>query len=1127
MNFKIKDTIVLNTSQTYLSSLTKHFWVLLCSVLLLSCASEIEQTDTLFVSKTSQETGIEFQNTLTSTPQLNILNYIYYYNGAGVAAGDFNNDGLPDLYFTANQVEDQLYLNLGNLQFKDITAEANIHNGKGWTTGVTTVDINHDGWLDIYVSKVGAYQNISGHNRLYINQGLNANGNPTFVEKAANYQLDFIGFSTQANFFDYDLDGDLDMFLLNHSVNPNQNYGKGSTRHRIDTTSGDKLFENRKGLFYNVSEAAGILQSKIGYGLAASISDTNNDGFPDIYVGNDFFENDYFYRNNGDKTFTEIITSRTGQVGHTTHFSMGNDIADINNDGFTDILSVDMLPEDLTTYKTSGTEFNYQIYQNYLNNGYTRQYMQNTLQLNNGNGSFSETAFASGVAATEWSWAPLIADFDNDGLQDIYISNGILGATNDMDFINFIANDNIQKSLGAGMQEKDMKFIDEIPKKKTTNYFFKNNGDQTFTNNSQEWANEKPSYSNGTIYVDLDNDGDLDIISNNVNSPVSVLENTSERLNPDYHWLKINFKGDTLNPLGIGAKAILFKNGTLQLKENFPTRGYLSAVAPNLHFGLGNRNSIDSLFVIWPNLSFEVHRNIAVDTMLTVTASAAHGNYQEYFRSKPRQYLTQVDPLFEYKHKENTTIEFNRNPLLAFALSNEGPDISVADVNQDGLDDVFVSGGKQQASQLWIQQKLGGFTKQQEALFDETKLNEDVAHTFFDGNGDVYPDLLVASGGNEFKRGKPIFPRVYFNKKGVLSHDTTSIIADYPLNASNVRSGDIDMDGDDDLLLLSNTNTHFGEGELPGQILLNNQNASGFMIASNKRIGEFAKNRGYNDVVIAELDDKENKEIIAAGDWTGIHVFNHLEPSKVLQEKSVNGLEFTHGFWNVIKTADFDNDGDIDIVAGNWGLNSRLRASKEEPVTLYTADFDGNGSEETVVTYFYQGIETTLASKDELVKQMPFINKNFLSYKDFAKASVTEIFGKKALANAKKQQVYELASCYFENTGNGSFKKHLLPFAAQVSTVNDLWIEDFNHDGFQDLLLVGNNFEISTQLSSLDASHGVLLLNDRTGGFTKAEEQHFDISGAARTVAKMTYQGEPYLIVTRNNDQPIFLKINL
>ncbi|MEM7085063.1 MAG: VCBS repeat-containing protein [Bacteroidota bacterium] len=1112
----------------------------MCTLALLSffSCSEENPNATLFENKSAKDTGIHFQNTIVSKPELNILNYIYFYNGAGVAAADFNNDGLIDLYFTANQSADKLYLNEGNLKFNDITEAAGIDNAQNWTTGVTTVDINNDGLLDIYISKLGAYQNINGKNLLYVNNGPNKDGIPTFTENAAAYQLDFIGLSTQASFFDYDLDGDLDLFLLNHSTNPNQNYGKGSIRNIPDEHSGDKLFENKNGQFENVSEQAGIFQSKIGYGLGLAVSDVNNDGHPDLYIGNDFFENDYLYINNGDKTFSETITTKTGAIGHTTHYSMGNDVADINNDGFTDIVSVDMLPEDLSTYKTSGSEFNYQIYQNYLRNGYTHQFMQNTLQLNNGNGSFSETAYQSGIAATEWSWSPLIADFDNDGLQDIYITNGILGATNDMDFINFIANDNIQKSLGEGMGEDDMAFIDKIPEKKTTNYFFKNEGNNGFVDNTETWSNAPPSFSNGAVYADLDNDGDLDIVTNNVNQPAFVLENTSRIFDGKdtsdkrqdvagllgaEGYVTIKFDGDRLNPFGIGTKVIVYNEGDRWLKENFTSRGYLSSVAPELHFGLGPVTKIDSMHIIWPDQTFETIVNTKTNRTITVTHNNASGNYYTSFRKKSKQFLTEVPPLFHFKHKENSTIDFNRNPLLAFAMSNEGPDVSVADINNDGLQDVFISGAKGQASQLFVQQKDGTFNSQQSELFEKDAINEDVAHVFFDTNGNSYKDLLVVSGGNEFNSGKPIAPRLYLNDRGIFKNDTLFIGLDYGINASQVKTMDLDSDGDLDAFIASGTRSPL-DGP-PTQVFLNNISNDGFLLSENMGASQVTKHGRCNDLLFVDLDGDGTNELVTTGDWSPISVYAKVKDEFVLQRN--NGLDETHGWWNVIKASDIDLDGDLDLMVGNWGLNSRLQASVEEPLTLYTSDFDDNGSEETLITYYYQGEETPFVSKDELVKQMPSINKKYLSYTEFANASLIDIFGKQNLDNASQEKAYELGSCYFENMGNGQFKKHRLPFEAQISSVNDIWVEDFNNDGFPDLLLVGNNFEISPQLSSLDASHGVLLLNDSQGNFNQAKGQKFTISGAARNIEKLEYQGEAYLIITRNNDQPLFLKISI
>ncbi|MEO6348920.1 MAG: VCBS repeat-containing protein, partial [Aquaticitalea sp.] len=497
--------------------------VSLCCFLVFGCSPKKE--DFLFKTLDPNRTGINFDNLIINTPKLNILNYLYFYNGGGVCAGDFNNDGFVDLYFTSNQQADKLYLNQGHLKFKDGTKVSGIDNSQGWTNGVTSVDINHDGLLDIYVSKTSDFLNLKGKNLLFVNQGIQ-DGIPSFKEEAQLYGLDISGFSTQAVFFDYDLDGDLDMFQLNHSVHPNRTYGNGKIRESIDVQSGDRLFENRDGFYVDVSIESKIFQGRIGYGLGLSIGDLNNDNYPDLYIGNDFFENDYLYINQKNGSFKDMISSESDKIGHTTHYSMGNAIGDLNNDGLPDILSLDMLPEDLTTYRTSGQEYPYQIYNQYLKNGYSPQYMQNTLQLNMGDEDFSEVAFLSGIAATEWSWCPLIADFDNDGKKDLYITNGILGATNDMDFISFISNDKIQRHLDEGVKESDMAFIKDIPQKKTINYFYRNNGNLTFENVTEQWAKSIPSFSNGAVYADLDNDGDLDIVVNNVNDKAFVLENT-------------------------------------------------------------------------------------------------------------------------------------------------------------------------------------------------------------------------------------------------------------------------------------------------------------------------------------------------------------------------------------------------------------------------------------------------------------------------------------------------------------------------------------------------------------------------------------------------------------------------
>lgn len=1086
--------------------------------LLFSCTRRKEP---IFVSLNSRQTHIDFQNPITNTPDLNILNYLYFYNGAGVAAADFNNDGLTDVYFTANQAEDKLYLNQGNFIFKDVTAQAGIHNTGNWTTGVTTVDINNDGWLDLYICKVGHYRNIKGKNLLYVNQGIK-NGIPAFKEEAEKYGLDVEGFSTQAIFFDYDLDSDLDMFLLNHSVHPNSNYGSGNKRRETDTLSGDRLFENIDGKFIEVSSEAGIFQGKIGYGLGVSVSDINNDGYPDLYVGNDFFENDYLYINQKDKTFKETISADQTKLGHTTHFSMGNAVNDLNNDGTMDIVSLDMLPEDLHTYKTSGLEYPYQTYASYLKNGYAPQYMQNTLHFNRDGENFSETAFISGIAATEWSWSPLIADFNNDGYKDLYITNGILGATNDMDFVSFISNEAIQKQLGKAMSRKEMALIEEIPPKKVANYFFKNNGDHTFQNTTGVWTSGTPSFSNGAAYADLDNDGDLDIVVNNVNEPAFILKNTLEKAANENHYLRIKCKGSEKNRFGIGVTVYAFCKGQIMAAENYTTRGYLSAVPPEIHIGLGNEKTIDSLHIVWPGGAFQTLKNVVANRIITVDIEEAGGHYYHSFKNRSFSYMSNAEPLFNFTHQDQLSLEFNRDPLIPYAGTHAGPPVSAADINNDGREDIFMGGGKAQGGRLFLQEKDGSFTPHQPEIFDEDAISEDTDALFFDADNDHFPDLIVVSGGNEFKRGKPLQPRFYRNTNGIFSKDTLQFNT-VEVNASGVTATDIDNDGDPDLCITSNL-IPWQFGRTPRQYIFKNDGSGHFTDITDTFAPELKTVGNVEELIWVDLNKDGLQDAIAVGYWMPVTVF--INDGKRLHLQHNNNLGQTSGWWNTVMAADFDKDGDIDIIAGNWGYNTRLSASPEQPVTLYSADFDDNGSIEPVITYFYQGTETPFASKDELVKQMPFLNKKYLSYKAFANAGFRDLFPPEKIKTAYKKQITELASCYFENSGNNTFIKHPLPFTAQISTVNALAVEDFNKDGYPDVLLAGNNYEISTQLGKLDASHGLILLNDKNGFFITAKNQAFNIAGPARQMKKVKIKDREYYIVTINNDAPVFLEKN-
>lgn len=1093
------------------------YYLVLSVIIWFSCKKD---RDVLFTAISTESSHIDFQNTIFNKQDFNILNYLYFYNGAGVSAADFNNDGFCDLYFVANQAADKLYLNKGNFEFEDITLSANIDNSSNWTTGSTVIDINNDGLLDIYISKLGNYPGIDGHNLLYVNQGLKE-GVPVFKESASEYGLNIKTYATQAIFLDYDQDSDLDMFLLNHSTHPNSNYGKGKYRTKLDSLSGDRFYENVDGKFSDVSFDSGIFQGKIGYGLGVSAGDINNDGYPDIYVGNDFFENDYLYINQKDKTFKDVISNNYLQLGHTSHFSMGNAISDINNDGNMDIISLDMLPENLKTYKTSGLEYPYQMYEYYLKNGYSPQFMQNTLHINNGNNSFSEIAHLGGVAATEWSWSPIVCDFDNDGNKDMYITNGILGATNDMDFINFISNENIQKQLGKSISDKNLALSNEIPPKKVKNYIFKNKGDNTFLDKTGDWTNDNVSFSNGGVYADLDNDGDMDLVINNINEPAFILKNNSEKYNPDNRFLKIKFKGPEKNIFGIGSKVKVYLKDKIITEENYTTKGYLSSVEPLMNIGLGAFPKIDSLEVIWSNGAFQTIKDIPANYRIEADFKNASKNYFEYYQKlKRKSLLVNSSPLFEFTHKDPTSIEFNRDPLIPYASTNHGPKISVADINEDGLDDLFICGAKAQSSQLFFQNENGQFISYQEDLFLKDAINEDVSSVSFDANLDGFLDILVVSGGNEFKNGKPLNPRLYLYDGNEFKKDTIQF-NNVEVNASKVTAVDINNDGYLDVSISSNL-VPWKFGNTPKQYVFKNNGKGSFTDVSETFAKDLQGVGNVEDIVWIDINNDTYVDALVCGHWMPISIFIN-DGEKLAFHKESNLIE-TNGWWNTIKVADFDKDGDMDLVVGNWGLNTRLKASKNEPITLYNNDFDNNGNTDPIITYYYEGQETPFSSKDELAKQLPFLNKKFLSYKDFANASFSELLPQNKIDESNKKQVFDLSSSYFENLGDNTFKKHKLPLMTQISSINALHIDDYNDDGFLDIFLTGNTYDISTQLGKLDASHGSILLNNKEGFFTLLKNQDFDVSGSARDIQKINFDDETYYIIAINNGTPVFLK---
>lgn len=778
-----------------------------------------------------------------------------------------------------------------------------------------------------------------------------------------------------------------------------------------------------------------------------------------------------------------------------------------------------MLPEDLQTFKTSGTEYPFPTYAYYLKNGYAPQYMQNTLHHNLGNGNFSEVAHLSGIAATEWSWAPLAADFDNDGDKDLFITNGIKGATNDMDFINFIANEEIQRRIDRGMINEDLEFIKRIPPKKVSNTLFRNTGGLRFEKAGKEWFHTEPSFSNGAAYADFDRDGDLDLLINNVDAPATLLENTSNSVDTS-SFLQVSFKGPPGNPNGIGAKVLLYNSGETQFQENFPTRGYLSTVPPVLHFGLPDSKA-DSLKVIWPGGKTQLLTSLKPYIVLDYTNAKAVAEDEEV-TTPPVPLARDTVINLGYRHQERTPLDFNRTPLAPFAYSNEGPSVTVFDANGDGLDDLFLGGAKGQPGSLYYQQSDGSFLPAKTDLFIADKLSEDTDHIAADVDNNGYPDLLVVSGGNEARNGPALRPRLYLNHAGKLQKDSLAF-RDIELNASSVSSVDIENDGDLDILLTADaTGTEFGKS--PNHFLMINDGKGNFREADENYSLPLTELGQVSDARWEDMDGNGYTDLIVAGDWSPIQIL--YNSGKGLQKKPVKGLQDTHGWWNTVRIADINGDRRPDIIAGNWGLNTRLRASTREPITLYRKDFDGNGTIDPVVTYYHKGQETPLASKDELSKQMPFLNKKFLSYADFAKAEIQDLFGQKALVSAETKTVYELRHMVYLQESDGSFTPTPLPHHAQASSVHAMMVEDLDGDGVKDLLLAGNTFEISTQLGRIDASHGLFLQGKQDGTFRSSPQSHLDIQGAARDIGKIKIGKDSLYVVTINNGEPVFLSTN-
>lgn len=1072
-------------------------------LLLALFACSCRHPETLFTTLPQGSTHIGFTNIPEKHDLFSILYYLYYYNGGGVGIGDINNDGLPDIYFAANKkAHNKLYLNKGNFEFEDITDKAGVAGDADWCTGVTMADVNGDGLLDIYVCAVANTHGLQGRNELFINKG-----DGTFAESAAQYGLDFSGFSTQAVFFDYDHDGDLDCFLLNQSHNPNGNIVDTSNRRKIDHNSGERLYRNDGNKFTDVSATAGIYQSNLGYGLGVAVADFNNDGWDDIYTGNDFHENDYYYLNNGNGTFTE---SGARHFNHYSRFSMGNDAADFNNDGQMDIVTVDMLPPDEKTLKTYGSDEHYDIYmQKIVRNGFQEQYSRNCLQRNNGNGgSFSDLGLMAGVSATDWSWCPLMADFDNDGNKDLFISSGIVQRPVDLDYVRFIS-DIYNHTVLNTSDKMDDDALGKMPDGASHPFFFKGDGRSHFDDVSTGWGTgTMKGYFNGAAYADLDNDGNLDLVINCLNAPAVVLKNNTHRKSQ----LSVSLKGERMNTFGIGAKVWLFTGGTMQYQQMMLTRGFMSSSEPRLHFGLDSLTRIDSLLIVWPDQSYELVKNVPANRPLTLYQKNAAPGFQR------EQFFPQQKPPFEdittrtgvrWRHNEDPFTDFNVQLLLPHMESTRGPKLAVADVNGDGLDDFFVCGARGQAGSLFLQSRDGQFLPADTAAFNKNKGCEGVDAVFFDANKDGYPDLYVVSGGNEYDDDSPgLADHLYFNDGKGHFKEQEQALPPLLVNKSCVAVADINNDGYPDLFIGGFANARKYGLAQPSYLLLNDGKGH-FQPARDAPAA--LKNAGMvTAAAFCDLDHDGWPDLIVAGEWMPVSIYHN--DKGILKRMD---LDHSTGLWQSLYLADINGDGYMDILAGNWGHNSKLYAGKNGPLKLYVKDFDQNGTLEQIMAYSIDGQEYTFLAKDELERALPVLKKYYLTYSEVAGKTVDYMFYD-LFKNYTALQAEVLGSSCFLNDGHGHFTRKDLPPDLQLSP-----IFAFQRRDSTSYLSGGNFFGTMPYEGRYDAASLQAITTDKNGA---ERSRLLDIKGQVRDLKWIhTVRYGDLIIEARNNDSLSFL----